>query len=443
MKMNILHRLHLPRRTVRFRLTVLYGGLFLLAGAALLAVTYFLVSHSTGNSLYLNSGGKSVFIEQKVGGSHFYKPKPLIPTTVSLAEAQSQIHKLLAQATRQHDDELHQLLITSGVALAIMAVVSIGLGWLVAGRALQPLRTITTAVRDISAGNLHERLALDGPDDELRDLGDTFDALLGRLESSFEAQRRFVANASHELRTPLARQRTLVEVAMSDPEATIESLRASYQRVLTANEDQERLIEALLTLARSERGIERRERFDLATLTGDVLLTRHPEARRRGLRIVATLSSAPTSGDPRLVERLVTNLVDNAVRHNVTQGQVEVMTGTRSGQAVLSVVNSGPVIPSAELDRLFQPFQRLGAERIGHRDGLGLGLSIVQAIAVAHGATLTTGARPEGGLSIDVRFPAIGGGADEPGFSALRDIPEAVPQSTIDRVISTPIAQNR
>jgi signal transduction histidine kinase len=442
MKVNLSHRPHLPRRTVRFRLTVLYGGLFLLAGAALLAVTYFLVSHSTGNSLYLRSGGKSVFIEQKVG-EPIYKPKPLIPTTVSLAEARSQINQLLAQATRQHDDELHQLLITSGVALAIMAVVSIGLGWLVAGKALQPLRTITTAVRDISAGNLHERLALDGPDDELRDLGDTFDALLGRLESSFEAQRRFVANASHELRTPLARQRTLVEVAMSDPEATIESLRASYQRVLAANEDQERLIEALLTLARSERGIEHHERFDLATMTGEVLRARRPDVRRRGLHIVATLSSAPTSGDPRLVERMVTNLVDNAVRHNITQGQVEVMTGTGSGQAILSVVNSGPLIPSAELDRLFQPFQRLGAERVGHRDGLGLGLSIVQAIAVAHGATLTTRARPEGGLSIEVRFPAVGAGADEPGLSALRDLSAASTQSPIKQVMVKRIVRNQ
>jgi signal transduction histidine kinase len=305
---------------------------------------------------------------------------------------------------------LDQLLVVSGIALAIMSVVAIGLGWLVAGRVLHPLRTITTAVREISASNLHARLALAGPDDELTELGQTFDGLLGRLEAAFEAQRRFVANASHELRTPLARQRTLVEVALGDPEATLDSMRASYARVLAAAEQQERLIEALLTLARSERGLERHEPVDLAAVTDEVLMTRRPEMERHGLHVEAALDHAPIAGDHHLVERLVANLVDNAVGHNVADGRIAISTRTTAGQASLSVANNGPVIPASAVGRLFQPFQRLGAERTGQRDGLGLGLSIVQAIAAAHGATLSARAQPDGGLAVEVRFPACEAG---------------------------------
>jgi signal transduction histidine kinase len=206
--------------------------------------------------------------------------------------------------------------ITSALALALMTVVSIALGWLVAGRVLRPLRTITAAARDISATNLHKRLALDGPNDELHQLGNTFDELLGRLEASFEAQRQFVANASHELRTPLARQRTVAEVALSDPAATVESLRESHERILAAGEQQERLIEALLTLAHSERGLAQRESFDLAALTN-------------------------------------------------------------------RVANSGPIIPSGDIDRRFEPFQRLDSSRATNRNGTGLGPSIAAAIARA------------------------------------------------------------
>jgi signal transduction histidine kinase len=412
-------RLRRPRHSVRLRLTLLYCGLFLASGAGLLAITYLLVLRSTANYLFtFNSRtNRALFLATqsnapiKERGIFFpaqgLRGKP--PTAIPPAQAQAQIHQIQAQVAQQHADVLHQLLVQSGIALTIMAVLAIGLGWLVAGRVLGPLRTITAAVRHISASNLHERLALDGPDDEIKELGDTFDGLLGRLESAFEAQRRFVANASHELRTPLTRQRTLVEVALDDPEATLDSLRASYARVLAAVEQQERLIEALLTLARGERGLERRESFDLAAVTAEVLRARSPELQRRALHIDATLTSAATAGDPRLVERLVANLVDNAMRHNVAAGQISVATGTGAGYAMLAVIKSGPVIPAAALARLFQPFQRLGADRTAHRDGMGLGLSIVQAITVAHGATLTVRAQPEGGLAIEVRFPSAGG----------------------------------
>jgi signal transduction histidine kinase len=310
-----------------------------------------------------------------------------------------------AQALRQHSAELHQLLVQSGIALAAMTVLSIALGWIVAGRVLRPLRGITSAARDISATNLHERLALEGPDDELKELADTFDGLLGRLERSFVAQRRFVANASHELRTPLARQKTLIQVALSDPEATIESLRAAHHRVLASEAQQERLIDALLTLAQGQAGSQRSDHFDLADVTGRLLDSRLGEAKSRDLDIHADLASAPVCGDQRLVEQLVANLVDNAFRHNVTNGQVNITTGTRGGHAVLSVLNTGPVIPEASMERLLQPFQRHPPDRTGHDRGLGLGLSIVQAIADSHGATVTARPRPGGGLDVETSFP--------------------------------------
>jgi signal transduction histidine kinase len=399
----------LPGRTVRLRLTLLYGALFVASGAGLLAITYVLVADKyVGNDVIF---GTEVPVPEGVEGSgrrDLVKPgalESLLPAPDSPA-----VRQAAAEADRRSAAALRELLLQSGIALAIMAIVSIWLGWLVAGRALRPLRTITDAARDISASNLHRRLALEGPDDELKQLGDTFDGLLGRLEASFDAQRQFVANASHELRTPLTLERTLVEVALADPNATVDTLREACERVLAAGEQQERLIEALLTLSLSQRGLDQHEPFDLAAVAAEVLETRRPEAEHRQLHIDAALDPAPTSGDPALGERLVANLVDNAVRHNVRAGRIEVETGTRDGHAVLSIANSGPVVPSAELDRLFQPFQRLAADRNGQDDGLGLGLSIVHAIATAHGAALTTRAQPEGGLAVEVSFPSPGGG---------------------------------
>jgi signal transduction histidine kinase len=413
-------RVRRPRRTVRLRLTLLYGGLFIVCGAGLLTITYVLVSSSTHGAYTQNDpSGRSngMSLGSPHPSSSRAAPQDQQTTTVTgdgtgsthedltAAQQEAQVRLLVSQADRTRATQLHQLLIQSGIALAIMSVISIGLGWIIAGRILRRLSTITTTARDISATNLHERLALDGPGDELKELGDTFDELLGRLEASFQAQRRFIANASHELRTPLARQRTVAQVALSDPDATVESLRIAHERVLAAGAQQERLIAALLTLARGQAGIDRREPFDLARLAGQVIAARRDEAELRTLRVRWTLSPAPATGDPRLVEQLVVNLVDNALRHNVPRGSIEVTTGVRDGHSVLSVSNTGPVIPVTEVDRLLQPFQRLGSERTGHRGNLGLGLSIVQAIASAHGATINATPRPEGGLLFTVEFP--------------------------------------
>jgi signal transduction histidine kinase len=407
-------RLRLPRRTVRLKLTVLYGALFLICGTALLAVTYFLVQQHlpttlTGKEQFTSqqtavgaaSSGGEVCYSQAVGSTG-------LGTLVGGALPAGNGCAALLGAART--DELRQLITDSGIALAIMAAASMGLGWVVAGRVLQPLRTITTAARRISASNLYQRLALDGPDDELTDLGKTFNSLLARLERSFTAQRQFVANASHELRTPLARQRTLVEVALRDPDPTVGSLQHTMRRVLATGEEQERLIEALLTLARSQRGLDRREPLDLAAVTGSALAATGPEAKSRPVRVNASLGAAPALGDQRLAERLAANLVDNAIRHNVPGGWVEVVTGIRSGRSVLSVSNTGPVIPPEQVETLFQPFGRLEAARLS-RDGLGLGLSIVIAIADAHDADLRARPLPGGGLEVEIHFPRV---PDEP-----------------------------
>ena len=419
-------RVHLPRRTVRLRLTIVYAGLFLVSGAVLLAITYVLVQHATGGVLFGTRADGSTFVmRQKLPATLAARRAALFQlstdaptqglragqglTSLTPQQVREQIARDIALAKHQHDSEMRQLLEQSGVALAIMAAISILLGWLAAGRVLRPLRTLNDHAREISASSLHKRLALNGPDDELKQLGNTFDDLLERLEASFAAQRQFVANASHELRTPLARARTLAEVAVGDPDATVESLRSSHLRVLAAGKQQERVIEALLTLARSERGLDEQEPFDLADVTRRVLAARRADAEERRIYVHATLDRANAGGEPHLAERLVANLIDNALRHNLAAGgRIDVLTTTRNGQARLWVSNSGPQVPPEEVERLLQPFQRLGAARTDHSNGVGLGLSIVQAIAIAHGATLGVQARGDGGLDVEVDFPPSG-----------------------------------
>jgi signal transduction histidine kinase len=402
-------RPRLPRHTIRLRLTLLYGGLFLASGTGLLIITYVLVAHQLPPFVvnHPQAVGTGVGPGTMISGPRAAACAPAQSVPVTPAQFARCARQAQAFIASQRAAELNQLLTKSGIALAIMAVISIGLGWLVAGRVLRPLRTITTAAQRLSASSLHQRLALAGPDDELKELSDTFDGLLARLEASFAAQRQFVANASHELRTPLARQRAVVEVALADRERTVASLSHACRRVLAAGEQQERLIEALLTLARSQRGLGRREPVELAAITGDAVQSRLAEAGRRGLTVHDDLSPGLALGDARLAERLVANLLDNALRHNTPGGWVRVRTGSRAGHAVLSVANSGPAIAPAQLGGLFEPFQRLGADRTGGHDGLGLGLSIVRAIADAHQARLRARALPAGGLDVQIRFPAI------------------------------------
>jgi signal transduction histidine kinase len=365
--------LRLPGRTARLRLTLLYTGTFLLLGTTVIVITYLLASSSSTIP---------------------------VPRAVPVA--------VLAHngAVHQHSADVSRLLAVSWLVLAITAVASAVLGWFIAGRVLRPLREMTSTARTISAGNLTERLALAGPDDEFKQLGDTLDDLLARLETSFESQRRFVANASHELRTPLTLERTLLEVALADPNASAQALRATCEELLASGREHERLLEALLTLASSERGLDHREQLDLATLARQVLLTPHPEIKHRSIQLATALAPAPTAGDPALIERLIGNLIDNAVRYNDAGGRVEIRTATDAGHSLLSVSNTGPVVRPDEFERLFEPFQRLGGNRAAGADGHhGLGLSIVRAIATAHGATVYARPQRDGGLAVTVSFP--------------------------------------
>jgi signal transduction histidine kinase len=312
---------------------------------------------------------------------------------------------------------LPRLLAGSGIALVVLIPVALALGWFVAGRFLHPLRAITATARSISAGDLHRRLGLGDPTDELTELGHTLDDLFARLQSSFDAQRHFVANASHELRTPLAGLRTLLEVALADSDADAGTLRAACQEALALGGHQERLVTALLALATSERGISHRDTLDLAHIVEAVLVPLRDRATHRGVNLAEHLTPAVTTGDPRLVESLVTNLIDNAIRHNHPGGHVKITTGTTGltgTEATLTVTNSGPVIPDHQIQRLFHPFQKLTPDRHGQREGYGLGLAIVDAVTRAHHATLTATAPPGGGLSITVRF-AHSPSAPEPG----------------------------
>jgi signal transduction histidine kinase len=385
-------RARLPRRTIRLRLALLYGGVFFISGAILLALIYGAVANT--HHAYTQVVPAPLIVSRSSQAPIPQLPQGVRSVHVSVVDS----HQRIA--------DLQVLAIVSVIALAVMAAVSMGLGWLIAGRVLRPLRTITTTARDISATNLHQRLALEGPNDEFKELGDTFDGLLGRLEQSFQSQRQFVANASHELRTPLARLKTLAQVALADPDASVESLRAAHERVLVSEQQLEGLIRALLNLASSERNLEHREPVDLMAVTEEVIAARHQEIEQRDLVLNATLYGARLEGNRQLIEQLVANLLDNAIDHNVAGGRVDVTTTTTEGQAILSVANDGPVIPAEELDRLRQPFQRLGAERTSHGDGHGLGLSIVYAIATAHETSLAVNPQPAGGLHAEVRFPS-------------------------------------
>jgi len=396
--LELIRRLRHRQTTVRARLTLVYGGLFLASGVLLLSITSFLAERtfpvSAGLPKGLGSGGAAGNIPGGSAGGTTY----MIPASPGAANA------LISQI---RNTDLHHLLVDSAIALAIMMIVSIGLGWLVAGRVLKPLRTITAATHRISEDDLHQRLALSGPRDELKNLSDTIDGLLARLEDAFEAQRLFVANASHELRTPLTIGRTLLEMVLGDPRPTIGSFRSVCQDVLGAMTEQEALIEALLTLARSQRGLDRREPVDIGAVVSKIGDSGHAAAASQGLHLEVSTEPALIAADPRLIERLAANLIENAVRYNVADGWVRVLVQSSEEQIALQIANSGPVIPGDQMHRLLYPFQRLGRDRVGEHAGLGLGLSIVAAIAKAHNAVLRIEPRRAGGLTVEVQFPPL------------------------------------
>jgi signal transduction histidine kinase len=402
MSRSTLRRKILGRRSVRARIALACAGLFLVTGGAFVAVTYALVDHSLPTTAVTNPGSMN---------KHFLQSCYSGEQNGTLTGAQGpKCKQAFAQASEfgaalERLRDLHELLLWSLVGLGVATVVAGLLGWAIGRRILVPLHKVTGAARRASQEHLHERIGLDGPPDELKDLADTFDDMLDRLDLAFASQRRFVANASHELRTPLTSMRTLIDVAMAKPTRTTEGLETVVGRVREALGQSEAIIDGLLTLARSDRGLNARELVDLEAAAQDAIDETRASARASDVVIEADLSAAPTLGDRVLVERVVANLVDNAVRYNVIAGSVQVETGTEQGRSYISVTNTGPVVPEPKVASLFEPFTRLD-QRVANGKGVGLGLSIVASVVAAHHGHLQAHALPKGGLKITVWFTA-------------------------------------
>lgn len=381
------------RPTIRIRLTLLYGGMFLIAGILLLSIIYMLAAQA------LNVGSDLPFqIESGQVTSHVCDlPTKASPDTFNAA--------MNACVNRQREHALDSLLNRSLLALVGLSVIAFAFGYAMAGRVLSPLGRITRTARRVVGTDLTRRIELDGPDDELKELADTFDEMLDRLERAFTAQQRFVGNASHELRTPLAINRTLLEVHLSDPEAPPE-LHQLGRTLLATNERSEQLVEGLLLLARSDNQIIERKPVDMAEVADRAIDQTRAEAAGKGVEVRGERASAVVQGNGVLLERIALNLVQNAVRYNVAQeGWVEVTTELQHGQALLTVSNTGPVVPAYEIDNLFEPFRRLRTERTGSDKGVGLGLSIARSVARAHGGRIIAEPREGGGLVMRVTLP--------------------------------------
>lgn len=385
------------RPTIRIRLTLLYGGMFLIAGILLLSIIYLLAAQA------INTGNQPLF--KIVSGTLIKVTSDSCPA-INSTQPLSDFNDVLSQCVdQQRQVALDHLLSRSLLALLGLAVIAFAFGYAMAGRVLSPLGRITRTARAVAGSDLSRRIELDGPDDELKELADTFDEMLERLQRAFTAQQRFVGNASHELRTPLAINRTLLEVHLSDPQAPVE-LQQLGKTLLATNERSEQLVEGLLLLARSDNQIVERKPVDLAEVAEQAIDQVHAEAVAKNVEIRGEQKPAVVQGNGVLLERIALNLVQNAVRYNVPQdGWVEVTTEVQHGQAVLVVSNTGPVVPAYEVDNIFEPFRRLRTERTGSDKGVGLGLSIVRSVARAHGGHIAAQPREGGGLMMRVTLP--------------------------------------
>ncbi|MDX2395132.1 sensor histidine kinase [Streptomyces sp. NPDC054904] len=386
------------RPTIRIRLTLLYGGMFLIAGILLLSIIYLLAAQA------LREGNALPF--KIVGGQKVEVSSSTCPGVVGIDQSFDQFNAAIGKCIlEQRRHALDDLLSRSLMALLGLSIIAFAFGYAMAGRVLSPLGKITRTARRVVGSDLTRRIELDGPDDELKELADTFDEMLDRLERAFTAQQRFVANASHELRTPLAINRTLLEVHLSDPGAPVE-LQQLGKTLLATNERSEQLVEGLLLLARSENQIVERKPVDLAEVASRAIDQARGEAQAKGVEIRGERALAVVQGNGVLLERIALNLVQNAVRYNVPEGGwVEVTTEAQHGQAVLLVSNTGPVVPAYEVDNLFEPFRRLRTERTGSDKGVGLGLSIARSVARAHGGRIQATPREGGGLVMRVTLP--------------------------------------
>ena len=388
-------------RKVRTRLTLIYAAPFLVAGLAVFGLALFVLQ----KTILPTSPTPSLIASGKVVGSAEQACQAYSITSAPLCEhAYAAYYAGTVAGMQAQQNTLAKLLGFWALGLGLMTFASGGLGWYISGRLLRPVREITETARRASQQHLGERLALTGPRDELRELADTFDDMLERLDGAFAAQGRFVANASHELRTPLTLMRTAIDVTLAKPAPSARQLTDMAVRVRRSVDKAETMIEALLTLAVSDRGKLSTEQADLATWAEDAIDTAAPEIERLNLTVEAKLDPAETAGDPQLLERMITNLVGNAVRHNESGGWIRLRTGSSPGAAYVEIANGGPVIPDDKVAGLFEPFRRMES-RTGRSDGVGLGLSIVRSVATAHQATVTARSQPGGGLAISVVIP--------------------------------------
>ncbi len=402
-----------PRSTSRLRLTLFYGVAFALCGCALLVV-----SNRVVDGGLLKDEGRS---DQRVIDTYGYSPAQVklfydIPTPQSPNHPDVHTIRDVIGGIQGdiRNEVVHESLMGSIAALGVLMVISIGVGWLMAGRALRPVGELTSRARSLSERNLNERLALEGPDDELKELANTLDAMLARLESAFDAQRRFAASVSHELRTPLSVIRGEADVLFAAPDATARERRFAAS-VRDASVRSEALLESLLALARSESTMNDRELIDLGDLVGDTVAERIEAADTAGVRVDLELGRVPVEGDPWLLERLVVNLIDNAITHNRPGGWIRIEADSLGQEAVLRIANSGDVLTDAQVTAILEPFQR--ADRT--RPGYGLGMSIVQSVVRVHGGVLEVDAADGGGLVTTVRLPLAGADARESGVPTL------------------------
>lgn len=388
------------RPTVRLRLTLTYGALFLVSGALLLALLYALLSRALDPGPPPDRGPKDG--QQQEGGGPGQNQEEGVETVV--VDDRTPEEQVEDARREERQSALREVQIQAGIALVATSAVALLLGWVVAGRVMRPVRDITLHARHASEETLNERINLQGPEDELKELADTIDGMLDRLQSAFESQRRFSAEASHELRTPLAIIRAEVDVALAAPDVT-DRERELGATIRIAADRSERLIDGLLMLARSESTLIDSARVDLAGLVGDVVGEQARAADAAGVELDLELDTAIVDGDRALLWRLIGNLVENAIRYNERGGWVRVAIAPTAGQAVLTVANSGPIIDAGTIDRLFEPFQRGAQGRRARSSGVGLGLTIVRSVAAAHDGTVEAHANPEGGLTVTVRIP--------------------------------------
>ena len=390
--------------SLRTRLTLIYGSLFLLMGVVLETATY-LATSTAVNAKF------RILLDPPTGSTPpgvFNQSPTLVqtdPPTGGTTQAGSPQSELIKAIKQQRQAILNQLIQSSVVALIAVAVLAIVLGYIVSGRMLRPLRQITATGQRLSESNLHERIALTGPQDEIKELADTFDSMLDRLHRAFDSQRRFIANAAHELRTPLAINRTIIDVAMAKPGAP-EPVRALGQKLLGTITRNERLLDGLLLMARSERELRDRSPLDLAVLADGAVEQLHQLTLAAGITLTPLLKPAPTAGDPLLLERCAVNLIENAIKYNDSEAQIWIQTGQTQGRSWLQVENTGALVSAEQAQAIFEPFRRLHADRVGSARGAGLGLSIVRAIAQAHDGVVRAYPRPAGGLIVTLQVPA-------------------------------------